>query len=103
MLHNCLAHFSQNPQIQTGVYTGGNSVHWLFTTFRVFFFQFMFVLPARYVRMRNFSGKSKQAQVVYNRTPCDANVQLHKTQNKFPIFLSVQIKKLKFLSYIYFF
>ena len=40
MLCNCLAYFSQNPQIpgyETGVYTGGNSVF-----FRVFFFQFIF-------------------------------------------------------------
>ena len=37
----------------------------LFTTFHVFFFQFIFVLPARYVHMRNFTGKSKQTQVVY--------------------------------------
>ena len=32
----------------------------LFTTFQVFFFQFIFVLPARYTRMRNFTRKSKQ-------------------------------------------
>ena len=37
----------------------------LFTTFHVFFFQFIFVLPARYVRMHSFTGKSKQAQVIY--------------------------------------
>ena len=37
----------------------------LFTTFHVFFFQFIFVLPAKYVRMHSFMGKSKQAQVVY--------------------------------------
>ena len=33
--------------------------------FMCFLFQFIFVLPARYVRMRNFSGKSKQVQAVY--------------------------------------
>ena len=32
----------------------------LFTTFPVLFFQFIFVLLATYVRMRNFTGKSKQ-------------------------------------------
>ena len=37
----------------------------LFTSFHVFFFQLIFVLPARYVHMRNVSGKSKQMQVVY--------------------------------------
>ena len=37
----------------------------MFTTFHVFFFQFIIVLPARYVRMRDFSGKLKQMQAVY--------------------------------------
>ena len=37
----------------------------MFTTFRVFFFQIIFVLSARYVRMRNFLGNSKQMQAVY--------------------------------------
>ena len=37
----------------------------LFTTFQVLFFQFVFVLPARCVRMRIFTGKSKQMQAVY--------------------------------------
>ena len=36
----------------------------LFTTFHMFFFQFIFVLPARYVHMHNFMGKLKQTQVV---------------------------------------
>ena len=31
----------------------------------MFFFQLIFVLPARYVRMRNFSGKFKQTQAFY--------------------------------------
>ena len=38
----------------------------LFTTFPVLFVQFIFVLLATYVRMRNFTGKSKQMQAVYN-------------------------------------
>ena len=33
----------------------------------MFFFQFIFVLLARYVCMHNFSGKSKQTQAVYTR------------------------------------
>ena len=37
----------------------------LFITFNVLFFQFSFVLPAIYVRMRNFTGKPKETQVVY--------------------------------------
>ena len=37
----------------------------LFTTFLVCFFQFISVLPARYVRMRIFMGKSKQTKVIY--------------------------------------
>ena len=37
----------------------------LFTSFHWFFFKLIFVLPARYVRMHNFSGKWKQTQVVY--------------------------------------
>ena len=41
-----------------------NFVDKLFTTLHVFFFQFIFVLPARYVHMGNFSGKSKQMQAV---------------------------------------
>ena len=32
----------------------------LFTTFHAFFFQFFFVLPARYVSMCSFTGKSTQ-------------------------------------------
>ena len=39
----------------------------LFTTFHVLFFQFVFVLPARFARMRNFTEKSKQMEAV-NRT-----------------------------------
>ena len=38
----------------------------LLATFRVLFFQFVFLLPARYVRMRNFTGKSKQMEAVYS-------------------------------------
>ena len=38
----------------------------MFTTFRVFFFQFIFVLPARYVPMRNFLGNSEQTQAIYS-------------------------------------
>ena len=34
----------------------------LFTTFCMLFFQFIFALPARYVRMHNVTGKSKQMQ-----------------------------------------
>ena len=34
----------------------------LFTTFHVFFFQFFFVLPARYVGMCSFTGKSQKLQ-----------------------------------------
>ena len=37
----------------------------LFTTFHVFFFQFIYVLPVRHVPMRNFTGKLKQTQAVY--------------------------------------
>ena len=35
----------------------------------LYFFQLIFVLPTRYVRMRNFSGKSKQTQVFFYTTP----------------------------------
>ena len=45
--------------------TGGNSVHWMFTTFRMFFFQIVIVLPARYVHMCNFLENSKQMQAIY--------------------------------------
>ena len=37
----------------------------LFTTFHVLFFQFVFLLPAKCVRMRNFTGKSKQMHAIY--------------------------------------
>ena len=33
-----------------------------------YFFQFIFVLPTRYVRMHNFLGKSKQMQAIYTLT-----------------------------------
>ena len=36
----------------------------LFTIFLVCFFQFISVLPARYMRMRIFMGKSKQTKAV---------------------------------------
>ena len=58
--------FLKIHRYETGVYTDGNSVHQLFTTFCMFFFQFIFVLPARYVCMHNFLGKSKQTQAVYS-------------------------------------
>ena len=54
--------FPKIHRYKTGVY---KLVGILFTSFHVFFFQLIFVLPARYVRMRNVSGKSKQMQVVY--------------------------------------
>ena len=37
----------------------------LLITVRLLFFQFVFILPARCVRMGNFTGKSKQMQAVY--------------------------------------
>ena len=43
----------------------------------MFFFQFIFVFPARYVRMRNFSGKSKQAEAVYMMATCALNELKH--------------------------
>ena len=43
----------------------GSQLLSLFTTFHVFFFQFIFVLLARYVRMRDFKEQLKQTQVVY--------------------------------------
>ena len=54
--------FPKIHRYKIGVY---KLVGTLFTNFHVFFFQLIFVLPARYKRMRNFSGKSKQTQVVY--------------------------------------
>ena len=41
----------------------------MFTTFCMFFFWFIFILPTRYVRICNFSGKSKQMQAVYRPMP----------------------------------
>ena len=43
----------------------GSQLLSLSTTFHVFFFQFIFVLLARYVRMRDFKEQLKQTPVVY--------------------------------------
>ena len=55
----------------------------LFTTFHVFFFQFIYVLPVRHVPMRNFTGKLKQTQAVYSLYIFD--VVLHYQLNAFKI------------------
>ena len=62
MLRNYLAYFFQNSQIQNRRNLVGAQLN-LFTTFHVFFFRFIFVLPARYMRICNFTGKPKQMQV----------------------------------------
>ena len=60
-----LTYFSQNPQIQNWCIQWWEICSLAVHYFPRDFFQFIFVLPARYVRMRNFLGKSKQMQAVY--------------------------------------
>ena len=62
MLGNCVD-FSQNPQIRNRWELCSLDVYYFPCVF--FFFPIIFVLSARYVRMRNFSGNSKQMQAVY--------------------------------------
>ena len=69
--NNCLGYFSQNPQIRNWcknwwelcLFTSCSLLSMCFS-----FSLFIFVLPARYVLMRNFLGKSKQTQTVYRPT-----------------------------------
>ena len=70
MLRNCLAYFFPKFTDMKMVYKLLRIQLSLFTTFHVFFFQFIFVLLARYVRMCNFTGKSEQMQVVYLTETC---------------------------------
>ena len=65
--------FSQNSQIWNWCINWWELSETCSLLFHVFFFQFIFVLPARYVCMRNFTGKSKLTQVFY-RTKWQLNL-----------------------------